>query len=805
MAYLLRGTDSTPGSRRMMAVSTPPSTPMPGLALPMTSLAGVSVQQPPSPAVPVHRFGSGVPAANVSAGVQVPVVNAVSQVAPPRSSTDVNKTPPKMEGSFNIYGAQVKAYLHQFNAWGLVDGTIVHLAVSGPAQQHSRGSWLLAHGQRSSKNTLKSETEMDELVRDEDEATRKIMHVAKKQKTDNDSGLQNSGVQPSTGKTGGKSYDKSVGSKRKKGVCFYCGKEGHYQNMCRKQQFDLKHGTAGGQNKVLEASPMVRWQEARSKRRSLSAITIRNDWTSGNTYAIASSGLSIASPPNVPNSLKWILDSAAITHTCADRSLMLRFPHFEEANTPHESWTGAFTREHLVSELEISFVSTEDQRGKSGGKLWYTLTGLWRKSVGGKIKFELVEDEYSRYLWGFLLQQKSESGDNLKTSILQLHQSGRRVKFIGSDQGTEFKNEALKKYMWETGIRPVRTNTYSPEENSLVEKMNSVMLRAVRTMLVTTGLPTSLWGEGLKFAVTIYNFSPTKVNQGCTPDELYEGRKPDVSGLRRYGEIEATEAASNPKRHKCTGELALSDDAENSNGSLPGSDDSTEDGDQQQDVEAITGPDRDKWLEAREVPKERNVDTGGSSTPNSKVMTISMEAIRVVIVLAFYYDLGLHQIDFTTSFLNGYMDAPLIWNETLKKYSVKLSFKASVIADGVYVKWIGDTPMFLTVYVDDVVIAAKTEHIEWLIEELKKEFQLKDLGELNLLLAMDVKVETDRVTLSQESYVRHFVEKFGVCDARVACTPMYMKVRPAKPKEPLVAVSSTLYAAQHSECSFNSE
>ncbi|KAJ8524899.1 hypothetical protein ON010_g16217 [Phytophthora cinnamomi] len=255
----------------------------------------------------------------------------------------------------------------------------------------------------------------------------------------------------------------------------------------------------------------------------------------------------------------------------------------------------------------------------------------------------------------------------------------------------------------------------------LVEKMNSIMLRAVRAMLVTTGLPTSLWGEGLKFAVTVYNFSPTKANQGCMPYELYEGRKPDVSGLRVWGcavtyfvpkkkrkgkhaptarealflgypetttgyrmldlvsgrivesrdvkcreqwtvagdyvsqllekvyshqlgvvlpdtiqfvklpihdyscsdsankvavashdpgdesmddqevgdgavgrkrartsgtgEIEAAEAASIPKRHKCTGELALSDDAENSDDSLPASENSIEYGDQQQDVE----------------------------------------------------------------------------------------------------------------------------------------------------------------------------------------------------------------------------
>ncbi|KAG6615071.1 putative Gag-pol Polyprotein [Phytophthora cinnamomi] len=99
-------------------------------------------------------------------------------------------------------------------------------------------------------NTLKSETETDELVRDEDGDTGKIMHVAKKQKTDNDSGQQNSGGKPSTGHAGGKPHDKGGGSKRKKGVCICCGKEGHYQNVCRKQQFDLMPVR---QNKVLEA------------------------------------------------------------------------------------------------------------------------------------------------------------------------------------------------------------------------------------------------------------------------------------------------------------------------------------------------------------------------------------------------------------------------------------------------------------------------------------------------------------------------------------------------------------------------
>ncbi|KAJ8503142.1 hypothetical protein ON010_g19123 [Phytophthora cinnamomi] len=61
-------------------------------------------------------------------------------------------------------------------------------------------------------------------------------------------------------------------------------------------------------------------------------------------------------------------------------------------------------------------------------------------------------------------------------------------------------------------------------------------------------------------------------------DGVVGKKRARTSGM---GEIEAAEAASIPKRHKCTGELALSDDAENSDDSLPASEDSIEYGDQQ--------------------------------------------------------------------------------------------------------------------------------------------------------------------------------------------------------------------------------
>jgi len=87
----------------------------------------------------------------------------------------------------------------------------------------------------------------------------------------------------------------------------------------------------------------------------------------------------------------------------------------------------------------------------------------------------------------------------------------------------------------EEGISPASTNAYMPEENTLVEKMNGVVIRSVQTMLTATGLPSRLWGEAFKFALFAINRSPSKAIQCRTPYELLEGKKPDDSLLRLLG------------------------------------------------------------------------------------------------------------------------------------------------------------------------------------------------------------------------------------------------------------------------------
>jgi hypothetical protein len=129
-------------------------------------------------------------------------------------------------------------------------------------------------------------------------------------------------------------------------------------------------------------------------------------------------------------------------------------------------------------------------------------------------------------------------------------------------------------------------------------------------------------------------------------------------------------------------------------------------------------------------------------------------------LLALHYGLLCEHIDFVTAFLNGPIEdgveifmempeyfndgsgrvcrllrslyglkqAPLIWYKMLDEHLRSSGFKRSKMDNGVYWRVVGGSPIFLTVYVDDVVIAATAENIKLVVDELERKFKIKDLG-----------------------------------------------------------------------------
>jgi hypothetical protein len=61
--------------------------------------------------------------------------------------------------------------------------------------------------------------------------------------------------------------------------------------------------------------------------------------------------------------------------------------------------------------------------------------------------------------------------------------------------------------------------------------------------------------------------------------------------------------------------------------------------------------------------------------------------------------------------------------------------------------------MFLLVYVDDVIITNSSQAaVEALLKDLRSDFALKDLGDLQYFLGIQVVKKGDGILLSQEQY-----------------------------------------------------
>jgi len=74
-----------------------------------------------------------------------------------------------------------------------------------------------------------------------------------------------------------------------------------------------------------------------------------------------------------------------------------------------------------------------------------------------------------------------------------------------------------------------------------------------------------------------------------------------------------------------------------------------------------------------------------------------------------------------------------------------------------------------------MLIAARNKtHVQKFKAQLKKKFDMKDLGEAKKILGMEITRDrgTDRLWLSQENYALKVLERFNMAEARPVTTPL---------------------------------
>nr|GEV40402.1 ribonuclease H-like domain-containing protein [Tanacetum cinerariifolium] len=148
----------------------------------------------------------------------------------------------------------------------------------------------------------------------------------------------------------------------------------------------------------------------------------------------------------------------------------------------------------------------------------------------------VITDDFSIFTWVFFLATKDESSRIPKSFITKIENLvEKKVKIIRCDNGIEFKNRVMNEFYEEKGIKREYSMARTPQQNRVAERKNRTLIKAARTMLANSKLPTKFWAEAVSTACYVQNRVLVVKPHFKTLYELFNGRSPALSFMRPFG------------------------------------------------------------------------------------------------------------------------------------------------------------------------------------------------------------------------------------------------------------------------------
>jgi hypothetical protein len=150
----------------------------------------------------------------------------------------------------------------------------------------------------------------------------------------------------------------------------------------------------------------------------------------------------------------------------------------------------------------------------------------------------LVTDGKSLFRHEFTHSRKSDAGSLLVNHLVRIeNQTGRRIKRIRMDNGTEFAT--LVAYCKSNGITLMPTTAHNSRQNGRAEVSNYLVERMARTMMIAGKVQNYLWPWAVRTAVQLLNTTPSPVLGYKTPMEMLAELGDDWKTAVNFGHFKA--------------------------------------------------------------------------------------------------------------------------------------------------------------------------------------------------------------------------------------------------------------------------
>ncbi|KAI5328264.1 hypothetical protein L3X38_027661 [Prunus dulcis] len=206
--------------------------------------------------------------------------------------------------------------------------------------------------------------------------------------------------------------------------------------------------------------------------------------------------------------------------------------------------------------------------GTRRGKLYYLdLASDSEASLNHayKIRGTSVEKQTSEIS---LLQTKGEVSSKFQQFYHMVEtQFHARIQVLQYDNGGEFLNHDLNKFLQDHGIIHQRSCPYTPQQNGMAERKNRHLLEVVRASLFGANMPRSFWGEAILSATYLINRIPSSILNFQTPlQTLYhhiqipptKNLEPRIFGCVVFVHLHDHQRSKlDPRAEKCIGDGVL--------------------------------------------------------------------------------------------------------------------------------------------------------------------------------------------------------------------------------------------------------